>query len=116
MIRANWDDFNKKNKDKTKAFEDMCRVLFLRQNKKTAYDYSYNANEAGLEFQPVYNESDNKWYGAQCKYFTSGSSESKYRQIYKSLSKAFSIYKGKLDVVYIYILMMNCDLYVPKMK
>lgn len=102
MIRANWDDFNKKNKDKTKAFEDMCRVLFLRHNKKTAYDYGYNANEAGLEFQPVYNESDKKWYGAQCKYFTTSSSEAKYNQIYKSLSKAFSIYKKNLDVVYIY--------------
>lgn len=102
MIRANWDDFNKRNKDKTKAFEDMCRVLFLRKNKKTSYDYSYNMNEAGLEFQPVYNEVDKKWYGAQCKYFTSGSNQSKYDQIYKSLSKAFSIFKGKLDVVYIY--------------
>lgn len=102
MIRANWDDFNKKNKDKTKAFEDMCRILFLRKNKKTAYDYNYNANEAGLEFQPVYNEIDKKWCGAQCKYFTSDSSGSKYDQIYKSLSKAFKIYKGKLDVVYIY--------------
>lgn len=102
MIRANWDDFNKKNKDKTKAFEDMCRILFLRENKKTSYDYSYNMNEAGLEFQPIYNKVDKKWYGAQCKYFTSGSSKSKYDQIYKSLSKAFKIYKGKLDVVYIY--------------
>ncbi|WP_075809224.1 NACHT domain-containing protein [Paraclostridium sordellii] len=102
VIRANWDDFNKKNKDKTKAFEDMCRVLFLRKNKKTSYDYSYNMNEAGLEFQPIYNEVDKKWYGAQCKYFTSGSSTSKYDQIYKSLCKAFSIYDGKLDVVYIY--------------
>ncbi|WP_042276247.1 hypothetical protein [[Clostridium] dakarense] len=74
----------------------------MRKNKKTSYDYSYNMNEAGLEFQPIYNEVDKKWYGAQCKYFTSGSSKSKYDQIYKSLSKAFSIYKGKLDVVYIY--------------
>lgn len=102
MIRANWDDFNKKNKDRTKAFEDMCRILFLRERKKCAYDYSYNMNEAGLEFQPVFDENENKWYGAQCKYFITASSYSKYNEIYKSLTKASNYFKGKLDVVYIY--------------
>lgn len=103
MIRANWDDFNKKNKDKTKAFEDMCRVLFLRDRKKNAYDYSYNINEAGLEFQPVFDEKSGKWYGAQAKYFTTANNSTKYKEIYSSLSKAFKYYKGKLDYIYIYI-------------
>lgn len=62
MQVANWDDFNKKNKDKTKAFEDLCRLLFLREKKKSSYEYDYDMNEAGLEFKPV-KCNDGKWYG-----------------------------------------------------
>jgi len=69
MPRITWDDFNHKNKDKTAAFENMCRTLFLRQIKKSGYDYQYNFNQAGLEFEPVYNNEIKKWCGAQCKYF-----------------------------------------------
>lgn len=60
MERLNWDNFNIKNRDNTKAFEDMCRVLFLRELKKGAYDYGYNVNEAGLEIQPILNDEDGK--------------------------------------------------------
>ena len=102
MNVANWDDFNKKNKDKTKAFEDLCRLLFLREKRKSSYEYEYDTNEAGLEFKPVQCE-DGKWYGIQCKYFSNnvGSNE-KYSQIYKSISDAIEKFKGKLDVIYIY--------------
>lgn len=102
MIRADWYDFSKKNKDRTKAFEDMCRILFLRDRKKSSYDYSYNINEAGLEFQPVFDEKENKWYGAQCKYFITESNSTKYNEIYKSLIKAIKYFKNKLDVIYVY--------------
>jgi hypothetical protein len=102
LVRADWYDFNRKNKDRTKAFEDMCRVLFLRDRKKTAYEYSYNINEAGLEFQPVEDKDEKKWYGAQCKFFISESNDTKYRQVRKSLKKAVKYFKGKLDVIYIY--------------
>ena len=71
----------------------MCRVLFLRELKKGAYDYGYNVNEAGLEIQPILNDEDGKWYGAQCKYFSCGESSNKYSQIYKSLSKAIKYFK-----------------------
>lgn len=102
MNIANWDDFNKKNKDKTKAFEDLCRLLFLREKKKSSYEYDYDMNEAGLEFKPV-KCNDGKWYGIQCKYFSSNvSSSSKYNQIYKSVSDAIERFKGQLDVIYIY--------------
>ncbi|WWU66393.1 hypothetical protein QJR26_08440 [Clostridium baratii] len=102
MQVANWDDFNKKNKDKTKAFEDLCRLLFLREKKKSSYEYDYDMNEAGLEFKPV-KCSDGKWYGIQCKYFSGDlSSSSKYSQIYKSVSDAIDKFKGQLDVIYIY--------------
>ena len=102
MVRANWDDFNRKNRDKTKAFEDMCRVLFLRKYKLSSYDYDYNYNQAGLEFEPIYDAENKKWCGAQCKYFSEEANSTKYAQIYKSLKKAYKFYKGKLDVVIIY--------------
>lgn len=111
MDRPSWDSFNIKNKDKTRAFEDMCRVLFLRKLKKSSYDYSYNFNQAGLEFEPVYDEDNKKWCGAQCKYFTSESSSTKYKQIYDSLKTASKYYKGRLDTVIIYTnaqLQPNC--------
>lgn len=102
MKRCNWNDFYKKNRDKEKAFEDMCRILFLRERRKSINTYQYNYNEAGLEFQPVYDEAKKKWYGAQCKNFSTKSATKKYDEIYKSLIKAKKCFEGKLDVVYIY--------------
>lgn len=102
MMRVNWDDFNRKNRDKTRAFEDMCRILFLRKYKLSSYDYDYNYNQAGLEFEPIYDVESKQWCGAQCKYFSDEANSTKYAQIYKSLKKAFNYYKGKLDVVIIY--------------
>ena len=101
-MRANWDDFNRKNRDKTKAFEDMCRILFLRKYKLSSYDYDYNYNQAGLEFEPIYDVKSEKWCGAQCKFFSDEANSTKYKQIFKSLKKAFDYYKGKLDIVIIY--------------
>lgn len=102
MNIADWDDFNKKNKDKTKAFEDLCRLLFLREKKKSTYEYVYDTNEAGLEFKPIQCE-DNKWYGIQCKYFSNDiNSSKKYDEIYKSIHQAIKNFKGQLDVIYIY--------------
>lgn len=102
MIRPNWNSFNIKNRDNTKAFEDMCRVLFLRKYKKCSYDYDYNFNQAGLEFQPIYDSLNNEWCGAQCKYFSDEANSTKYAQMYKSLKKAFKYYKGKLDKIILY--------------
>lgn len=102
MERPNWDNFNINNRDKTKAFEDMCRVLFLRRINKNSYDYDYNFNQAGLEIEPIYDRATQKWYGAQCKYFSTESNSVKYAQIYKSLKKALKYYVGKLNIIYIY--------------
>lgn len=82
MNKPNWDDFNKKNRDKSKAFEDLCRILFLRKYKKSSYDYDYNINQAGLEFQPIYDSETKKWCGAQSKYFSDEANSTKYAQIY----------------------------------
>ncbi|MFY8256836.1 NACHT domain-containing protein [Clostridium perfringens] len=101
MSVSNWDDFNRKNKDKTKAFEDLCRLLFLREKNKSSYEYVYDTNEAGLEFKPVL--CDNKWFGIQCKYFSSDiDSSNKYKEIYSSIHRAIRNFKNQLDVIYVY--------------
>lgn len=100
MYKINWSRFELKNPDKENAFEKMCRHLFLRKTKKSGYDFSSNYNQSGLETEPV--QFKEKYYGFQCKYVTGGSSTSLYDQLWKSLHKAFTLYEGKLDVVYIY--------------
>lgn len=102
MRRLDWSDFQRKNKDTHKAFEDMCRVIFLRGLGKTASDYEYNYNQPGIEINPIYNEKDGKWYGLQCKFSNSSDNKSLYKQIHNSLSQAHKRYKGQLDVVFIY--------------
>lgn len=102
MLIANWDDFNKKNKDKTTAFENMCRVLFLRKFKKSGYDYDYDYNHPGLEFAPVFDENTKKWYGAQCKYFETFNNQSVYKEIWHSLELAEKNNKGHIDFIYVF--------------
>lgn len=114
MKEITWDDFNYKNRNKTGSFEDMCRTLFLRAFKKSGYDYQYNYNQAGLEFEPVpIIENGRKLFiGTQCKYFTSENSLSQYSQIYDSVNKAINLYKNRLNRIYIYanaILQPNCS-------
>lgn len=103
MRDITWDDFNYKNRNRTGAFEDLCRTLFLRKFKKGGYDFQYNYDQAGLEIEPVpfVEEGEDILIGIQCKYFSSGTSSSKYKQIFDSISKAKNLYK-ELKKVYIY--------------
>ncbi|MCG4585422.1 hypothetical protein L0P56_07930, partial [Anaerosalibacter bizertensis] len=101
MLKLDFDNFRVKNKNQTKAFEDMCRVIFLRELKKYTYDYSYDKNQAGLEIEPILNQNDNKYYGLQVKFFETVDNTKKYQQIEDSLDKAYKYYKN-LDYIYIY--------------
>ncbi|WP_340016561.1 hypothetical protein [Paenibacillus sp. FSL K6-1318] len=100
MFEVNWNKFNIKNADKEEAFERMCRHLFMRKFKISGYEFSVNYNQTGLETEPV--KSGEKFYGFQCKYSTSHNSTLFYDQVYNSLKKAFTLYEGKLDEIYIY--------------
>lgn len=104
MKQITWDDFNYKNRNKTGAFENLCRVLFLRRFKLSGNDYQYNYNQPGLEIEPVLTEVEGKqkWVGAQCKYFSTDNNASQYKQILDSVELAIKKYKGKLDYIYIY--------------
>jgi len=113
LKQITWDDFNYKNRNKTSSFEDMCRTLFLRTTRKSGYDYQYNYNQAGLEFEPVLVNDNGRdiWIGAQCKYFTNEIGSAQYDQIYDSVDKAINLYKNRLDYIYIYAnttLQPNC--------
>lgn len=99
MFNINWDYFNIKNPNKENSFEEMCRHLFCRKFGITGYDFQSNYNQTGLEMEPI--KVNGKWYGFQSKYVKNNP----YQQIEDSLckeNKAFDIYKGRLDCVYIY--------------
>lgn len=104
MKQVTWDDFNYKNRNKTGAFENLCRVLFLRSIKQSGSDYQYNYNQAGLEIEPVLTSIDGKekWVGVQCKYFSTENNTSQYNQILDSVELAIKKYKGRL-YIYIYV-------------
>ena len=98
-FNINWDVFKVKNPNFEDSFEEMCRHLFCRKFGKTGYDFQSNYDQTGLEMEPI--EFDAKFYGFQSKFVKN----IPYKQIEDSLckeNKAFDLYRGKLDCVYIY--------------
>ena len=65
----------------------------------SSHEFSANYNQTGLEIEPIFFEE--KYYGFQCKYSTSGNSDSFYAQVFDSLSKAVVAYPN-LNKVIIY--------------
>ncbi|SDH42757.1 NACHT domain-containing protein [Desulfosporosinus hippei] len=100
MYDVNWDMFNIKNKDKTTAFETMCRHLFMRKFSICGYNFQSNYNQTGLETQPVKNKDE--WYGFQCKFSTSNNNNALYKEIYDSLKKVYTLFPNTLNHIYIY--------------
>lgn len=99
MNEINWKRFEIKNPNPQNAFETMCRNIFLRAHKVSSHNFSANYNQAGLETEPVL--FDGKYFGFQCKYSTSGNSNTMYAEVLDSLTKAVEVYP-KLNVVVIY--------------
>ena len=101
MQDINWNRFNLKNANKRTAFQNMCKHLFCRELSIGGYDLQANYNNPGLEAKPVLH--DGKYYGFQCKYVeATTNSNTFYKQVRESLAIAFQVYKGELDVIYIY--------------
>lgn len=99
MNKINWSRFELNNPNPQDAFETMCRNIFLREYKVSSHNFSANYNQAGLETEPVlFNE---KYYGFQCKYSTSGNSSIMYSEVLDSLTKAIGVYPN-LNTVIIY--------------
>jgi len=94
-----WEIFKVRNPRYEDSFEEMCRHMFCRELGVSGYDFTSNYNQTGLEMEPV--KINGKYYGFQAK-FVKGNP---YSQIEKSLcnnNKAFDLYRGKLDHIYIY--------------
>lgn len=83
----------------------MCRLLFKHTYLNNINTYHSNANNPGVEIEPVLTESG-KRISFQSKYFEKLDS-SCYSQIQHSSNSAIKYYSGKLDVIYLYC---NLDL------
>lgn len=93
-----WQQFEICNSDKRNAFESMCRLLFKHTYLNNINTYHSNANNPGVEIEPVLTESG-KRISFQSKYFEKLDS-SCYSQIQHSANSAIKYYSGKLDVIY----------------
>lgn len=100
-----WTQFEICNSDKRNAFESMCRLLFKHTYLNNINTYHSNANNPGVEVEPVLTESG-KRISFQSKYFEKLDS-SCYSQIQHSADRTIKFYSGKLDVLYLYC---NLDL------
>ncbi len=101
MQDINWNMFNLKNADKQTAFQNMCKHLFCRELSIGGYDLQANYNNPGLEAKPV--PHNGKYYGFQCKYIEKTTNpKTFYKEVKKFLDIAYQVYKGELDVIYIY--------------
>ncbi len=100
-----WPQFEICNSDKRNAFESMCRLLFKHTYLNNINTYHSNANNPGVEIEPVLTESG-KRISFQSKYFEKLDSKC-YSQIQHSANSAIKYYSGKLDVIYLYC---NLDL------
>lgn len=100
-----WSQFEICNADKRNAFESMCRLLFKHTYLNNINTYHSNANNPGVEIEPVLTESG-KRISFQSKYFEKLDS-SCYSQIQHSAGRTIKFYSGKLDVLYLYC---NLDL------
>lgn len=83
-------------------FEDLCRQLFTNEflsTNKRVRSVHCNPNNAGLESDPVYEETNGRWIGYQAKFFDGRTG---YDQILHSAEKTVEFYAGKVDHVFLY--------------
>ena len=105
LTQINWDSFSVYNQDARGIrykFEDLCRQLFANENLPQNKQYKYlhsNPSNAGLETDPIYDETNNRWIGFQAKYFDL---DVDYNQIKHSAENAIRHYAGKLDHIYLF--------------
>ena len=104
-MQINWDNFKIYNQDSRGIrfkFEDLCRQLFVNENISGNRQFRYlhaNPNNAGLEAEPIYDESNKRWVGFQAKFFDLRVS---YSEIKHSAEETAILYKGKVDHVFLF--------------
>ena len=108
MNQINWESFKTYNQDSRGVhfkFEDLCRQLFINENLSGNKLFRYlhaNPNNYGLETEPIYDETNDRWIGFQAKFFDG---DVEYSQIRHSADKIIEYYTGKagrVDLVYLF--------------
>ena len=109
-MQINWDIFKTYGQDSRGVrfkFEDLCRQLFANENLYGNKQFRYlhaNPNNYGLETEPIYDETNQRWIGFQAKFFDN---DVDYSQIKQSAEKIIKYYTGKsgaghVDLVYLF--------------
>ena len=104
-LNITWAQFAVCNDNPTKAFEDMCRRLFIAEFLKGKKRPHANHNNAGVEVLPILEpERDDgkpqQRISFQCKYASQPSYA--YTEFQKSARTTVKEYKGELDRVYLF--------------
>jgi len=103
--KLRWERFADCNDNATEAFEEMCRRLFTAEYLKGQDIPHSNANNKGVEVQPIMEPEredgqPRKWISFQSKYTKTTSSA--YQLFEKSARVTAREYEGKLDLVYLF--------------
>ena len=99
-----WAQFEIFNDNKTDAFEEMCKDLFICEYLKNAKLPHADHNNPGVEVVPVLEPPRDdgqvqRYISYQAKYFKENINDS---QIVHSLQEAVKHYAGKLDTIYLF--------------
>lgn len=99
-----WAQFEMFNDNRTEAFEDMCKDLFICEYLKDSNNPHADHNNPGVEVIPIQEPprddgQPQRYISYQAKYFENNISDA---QITHSLKEAVAYYTGKLDVIYLF--------------
>lgn len=94
-----WARFQEVNPNATKAFEDMCRMLFKEHFFDEATTFHSDSNNPGVEIVPLFCPSLKQTISFQAKFFTGNVD---YNKIKESCRKAVEHYAGTLEKIYVY--------------
>lgn len=99
-----WAQFEMFNDNRTDAFEEMCKDLFICEYLKDSNNPHADHNNPGVEVVPIQEPprddgQPQRYISYQAKYFENNISDA---QITHSLKEAVAHYVGKLDVIYLF--------------
>ncbi len=121
-LEINWDVFKAVNsKNKSEAFETMCRDLFTYEYINKGDVLQACPNNPGIEVEPILEKTRNdggkrRKISFQAKFF---SSNTKYEEIKDSAKNTANHYAGVLDLCYLYCnnsIDIHCDSYTDIQK
>lgn len=98
-LEINWATFEVCNKNRTTAFEDMCRWLFSEYFFSGKVILHSDPNNPGVEVVPILDANSQKKISFQAKYFDGNIN---YSNILDSCQKAIKYYGNDLDIIYLY--------------